>query len=125
MTDANGQVKEYVAADTADEVIRTGQRRTMDCIDCHNTVGHPIAPSAEQAVDRAIAAARVGRELPFARREGIRLLKEEHPSQDEALSAIDRGLRSFYESQGGKADQRAVARSVTCLLYTSPSPRDS
>ena len=25
---------------------------TMDCIDCHNTVGHPISPTPEQAVDR-------------------------------------------------------------------------
>ena len=31
----------------------------MDCIDCHNTAGHPIAPIAEQAVDQAIAAARI------------------------------------------------------------------
>jgi len=114
VTDASGQVKEYVAADTTEQVINAGQRRTMDCVDCHNTVGHPISPSAEQAVDRAVAAARVSRELPFARREGIRLLKEEYPSQDAALTAIDKGFRSFYASRGGK-DQQAVTRSVTAL----------
>ena len=47
VTDAKGQVKEFVAEDAKPEVIAAGTRRTMDCIDCHNTVGHPIAPTAE------------------------------------------------------------------------------
>ena len=73
----------------------------MDCIDCHNTVGHPISPTPEQAVDRAIAAALVSRDLPFARREGVRLLKESYPDQDAGVRAIEQGLRKFYESQAG------------------------
>ena len=90
----------------------TVPRRTMDCIDCHNTVGHPIAPTAEQAVDRAIAAALVSRDLPYARREIVHLLKASYPSQDAALSAIDQGLRSFYQSNGGSEDQNAVTQTV-------------
>ncbi|HEX5107254.1 MAG TPA: NapC/NirT family cytochrome c [Vicinamibacterales bacterium] len=114
VTNASGEVKEFVAADTADDVIRAGQRRTMDCVDCHNTVGHPIAPTPEQAVDREIAAARVSRELPFARREALRLLKEEYPSQDAGLRAIDEEFRKFYASRGG-TDPQAVARSAAAL----------
>jgi hypothetical protein len=113
LTDANGQVKEFVAPDTPEQQIRDGQRRTMDCIDCHNTVGHPIAPTPESAVDRAIAAARVSRDLPFVRREGIRLVKESYPDQDAALRAIEEGLTSFYSSQGGSSDPQSVARSVS------------
>ena len=45
VTDANGQVKEFVAPDTPEQQIRAGQRQRMDCIDCHNTVGHPFSPS--------------------------------------------------------------------------------
>ena len=51
VTDAKGQVKEYLAPDITDQTIARGARRTMDCIDCHNTVGHPISPTPEQAVD--------------------------------------------------------------------------
>ena len=29
----------------------------MDCIDCHNVPAHRIAPTAEQAVDAALATA--------------------------------------------------------------------
>ena len=115
VTDANGQVKEFVTADATDEVIRAGTRRTMDCIDCHNTVGHPIAPSPEQAVDRAVAAGLVSRELPHARREGVRLMKATYASEDDAARAIDREFRGFYQSRGGPVDEQAVARTVAAL----------
>jgi nitrate/TMAO reductase-like tetraheme cytochrome c subunit len=113
VTDASGQVKEFVAADTPADVVN-GARRTMDCMDCHNTVGHPISPSAEQAVDRAIAEAKVSRDLPFVRREGVRLLKEEYPSQEAAAQAIDQGLRSFYQSRSG-INPQALAGAVAAF----------
>jgi hypothetical protein len=112
-TDANGQVKEFVAEGTSEELIRTGTRRIMDCVDCHNTVGHPISPTPERAVDAAIAAGLVNQKLPFVRREGVRLLTAQYPSQDEGIQAIERGLRTLYESRG--VDPQALARSVTAL----------
>jgi hypothetical protein len=87
----------------------------MDCIDCHNTVGHPISPTPERAVDQAIADGLLSRQLPYVRREAVKLVSAPYSSQDEAAQAIDRGLRAFYDSQGAKADQQAVARSSTAL----------
>ena len=87
----------------------------MDCIDCHNTVGHPIAQTPEQAVDRAIAAGLVSRELPFARREGLRLVKASYPSQ-EAGAARDRPRAARLLSVAGRRiDAAAVARTVAAL----------
>jgi hypothetical protein len=114
VTDANGQVKEYRAPDTTDQMIGAGTRRTMDCIDCHNTVGHPISPTPERAVDRAIASGMVSRDLPFARREGLRLVKASYPSQDAGAAAIDRELRTFYQSQSS-IDPKAVERTVAAV----------
>jgi hypothetical protein len=115
VTDANGRVKEYVGPDASDRLLRDSPRRTMDCIDCHNTAGHPIAPTAEQAVDQAIAAARISRDLPYARREVVRVVKASYPSQDAAVKAIDQGLRSFYQSSGESQsqDEHAVAQAVS------------
>jgi hypothetical protein len=113
-TDAKGQVKEYRAADVTDEAIASGVHRTMDCVDCHNTVGHPISPTAERMVDRAIATGGVSSKLPFVRREGVRLVSASYPSQDEAATAIDRGLRDFYTKQSG-ADPQAVSRASAAL----------
>ena len=112
VTDAKGQVKEYVAKDAKPETAGAADRRTMDCVDCHNTVGHPISPTPEQAVDRAIAAAMVSHELPFARRESVRLVKADYPSEEEGVRAIEEGLRGFYRTRGGAIDQQALTRTV-------------
>jgi hypothetical protein len=118
-TDAKGQVKEYRAADATDQMISSGVRQTMDCIDCHNSVGHPISPAAEKAVDRIIAAGQVSPKLPYARRESVRLVTAAYPSHDAGVSGIDQGLRDFYKSQGN-VDQQAVGRAATALqgLYS-------
>jgi hypothetical protein len=115
VTTPEGQVKEYVAADTTEQTINGGTRRTMDCVDCHNSTGHPISTTAERVVDRAIAAQSISRQLPYVRREGVRLVKASYASQADALSAIESGLRSFYESRSGPANPQDVARAVTAL----------
>jgi hypothetical protein len=115
VTDAKGQVKEFATPAATEELIRTGVRKTMDCMDCHNTVGHPISPTPEQAVDRAIAMGLVNRTAPFVRREGVRLMKADYPTQDEGARAIDQGLRSFYQSQGGSIDQQVLAQNALAL----------
>ena len=106
VTNAKGEVKEYrnegntaaVAADTL---------KTMDCVDCHDTLGHPIAPTAAKAVDEAIAAGLISRALPYVRREGVRLLTAAYPSHEAAAPAIERGLREVFQNQAG-ANQQAV-----------------
>jgi hypothetical protein len=112
-TDAKG-TREYVVAGTPQSAISAASFRTMDCVDCHNTVGHPLSLTAEQAIDRAIAAGQVDRQLPFVRREGVRLLKTTYASQDEGVREIERGLRSFYTSNGGSLES-SVAQTVVAL----------
>jgi hypothetical protein len=106
-------VKEFRASDATDQIISAGIRR-MDCTDCHNSVGHPIAPAPERAVDQAIAGGRVNRQLPFVRREAVKLLAATYPSHDAAAAAIDSGLRGFYSSRGS-IDQSSVNQTVAAL----------
>ena len=56
LTDGQGRVREYQTEGTTPESLAQGQRRVMDCIDCHNAVAHRISPTAERAVDVAMAA---------------------------------------------------------------------
>jgi hypothetical protein len=74
---------------------RPGQRRTsmMDCMDCHNRPAHTFAPSAERAIDMAIASGELPRTLPFARREAVAAVKDEYPSGDDALRGIEARLK--------------------------------
>ena len=115
VTDAKGQVKEYFGPDAGEQPGNRDHLRRMDCVDCHNMVGHRIAPAAEQAVDIALAADEVSRTLPFVRREGVRLLKASYPSEDGADQQIDAELRRFYSSQGKPVDGAALGRAVTAL----------
>lgn len=119
VTSAAG-VREFVAADTPEQLLREGTRRVMDCVDCHNTVGHPIAATPESAVDRALAAAPASRGLPFVRRESVRLVQQAYPSHDAAVRAIDEGLRGFYRDRGGSTDQRALDDTIAAIqgVYT-------
>jgi formate-dependent nitrite reductase cytochrome c552 subunit len=115
VTNAAGEVKEYVTEGTKPETIAAGTRRTMDCIDCHNTVGHPIAPSPELAVDRAIGAGLISRQLPNARREAVRLVSATYSTQDDGAATIERELGKIFQPASGKIDQQEVARSVAAV----------
>jgi len=102
VTRPDGTVTEYLA-DGAAKPSSPDALRVMDCIDCHNAAAHRISPTAEQAVDRAIASGRIDRQLPFVRREAVRLVTAEYPDQDAALAAIERELRQFYSTTGSPA----------------------
>jgi hypothetical protein len=115
VTNARGQVKEFAVEGTKPEDMQNGQTRVMDCTDCHNTAAHRISPTAERAVDRAIAAGQISRNLPFVRREGVRLVKAEYESQETAMGAIDKGLRDFYKTAGGEANDESLQQAIRGL----------
>jgi NapC/NirT cytochrome c family, N-terminal region len=108
---AKGEVMEYVVEGTTPEALAAGTAKVMDCIDCHNAAAHRISPTAEQAVDRAIAGGRIDRTLPFLRREAVRLLKSDYGDEGKALSGIDSGLRAFYASYDS-VDQQALTQTI-------------
>lgn len=115
VTDRSGTTREYVAEGASADSYTASPRRVMDCADCHNAVGHPIAPTVERAVNAALADGRLDRALPFIRREAVRALGAEYPTQAAAEDAIARELRGFYASGGGSVDDAALARAVDAL----------
>jgi len=79
--------------------------RSMDCVDCHNRATH-IYKDPESAVDEAIAAGRISRDLPFAKRTALGALLGNYRDKDDALQGIDRSVRGYYNRTYGA---RAVA----------------
>jgi hypothetical protein len=69
----------------------------MDCIDCHNRVGHGI-PGIDQAIDDGIDQGAISRSLPYIKREGSDRLAVQYASEADADHAID-GIRDFYGAQ--------------------------
>jgi nitrate/TMAO reductase-like tetraheme cytochrome c subunit len=99
LKDRFGNVREYVAEGTTPDQLAKGERRRMDCMDCHNRPSHPFAPTAERAVDQAIASGEIPRSLPFVRREAVKAVKGTYPNEAAAMETISRSLRDFYRSQ--------------------------
>ncbi len=114
-----GETTEYAVEGTKPETLAAGTTRTMDCIDCHNGAAHRISPTAEQAVNRALAAGRLNPALPFVRREAVRLLKSDYSDEAAASAAIESGLRAVYAASKAGVDQAALSQAIaaTQQLY--------
>ena len=97
--DRFGKVREFSAEGVTAEQLAKGERRRMDCMDCHNRPSHPMAATPERAVDELIARGLIPRTLPFVRREAVKALKVTYPTQEAAGEGISRTLRDFYRSQ--------------------------
>jgi hypothetical protein len=120
--DGKGRSMEYLTEGVTQEQLAKGERRTMDCMDCHNRPSHRFDSTPEAAVDEAIANGAIPRALPFARREAVAALKAGYASQPAALEAIQRRMTNFYrvalkeQYDGRKGDvERAVA--ATQAIY--------
>ena len=75
-----------------------GERRVMDCIDCHNRAAHTFL-TAEDALNRAMAEGAVSPDLPWVHKEGLELLKGNYASAEEAKVKIPEQLTAFYKAQ--------------------------
>jgi hypothetical protein len=102
--DRTGAVREFAVDGVTPDQLAKGERRRMDCMDCHNRPAHAIAATPERAVNELMASGEIPKTLPFVRREAVKALKANYPSQDAAADGIQRALRDFYRGQQSPAD---------------------
>lgn len=97
LTDAAGRVREYTAEGAnVEQLKRTGELRTMDCVDCHNRPSHRFAATPERAVDGALFVGGLPRNLPYIRREAVAVLRQTFPDRPAAERAIKAHVEGFY-----------------------------
>jgi nitrate/TMAO reductase-like tetraheme cytochrome c subunit len=99
-----------------------GERRVMDCIDCHNRAAHTFV-TPEDALNRAMEQGAISPELPWIHKEGMELLKATYASQEEAMTKIPEQLQAFYQAShpevlASKADLVKTAGQQLVLLYS-------
>jgi hypothetical protein len=99
VTDGKNGVREYTVETAPRDEVARGERRRMECTDCHNRPSHAIPATPERAVNAAISRGEIPAALPFVRREAVKALKASYPSQESAIDAISRSLRDFYTPQ--------------------------
>ncbi|KAA0254747.1 cytochrome C [Acidobacteria bacterium ACD] len=127
--DDTGKTVEFRAEDSkaTPEDLAKGERRLMDCVDCHNRPTHAF-PLPERAVDSAILDGRIDRSLPFVKKKAVEVLKVEYPTREAAAAAIPAALASYYEkeqpaafaSHRAKVDEAASAVKEIYLKYVYP-----
>jgi hypothetical protein len=94
---ADGSFTEYSSLAPGSGIPK-GDRRVMDCIDCHNRAAHTFV-TAEEAVDQAMAGGAISPDLPWIHKEGLALLNGPYSSQAEADVQIPQQLETFYRTQ--------------------------
>jgi hypothetical protein len=122
LTDRSGAIREYVADSATPEQLAKGERRRMDCMDCHNRPAHTMAATAEREVNTAMARAEIPATLPFVHREAVKALKVSYPTQDAAADAVGKSLRQFYrgvypETYPSRAQDVEKAVAATERIY--------
>ncbi len=96
-TNAVGQEKIFRSTEAgADpEALAGHDERTMDCIDCHNRPTHHYN-SPSRLVNEAMGGGLISSSLPGVKGLLVDLMSAEYETEDEALTAIDEGVRGYY-----------------------------
>ncbi len=99
-TENDGKKVEYVSDEvkpTAEQLSRA-ERRKMDCVDCHNRPTHAFQ-MPERAVDEAITAGRIDRQLPYVKKQAVAALRIEYPDRATASEKIPQAIADFYKAK--------------------------
>ncbi len=95
LTQEDGSKKLFLSSERPETDTETVWR-VMDCVDCHNRPTH-IYRLPEREVFDAIKGEKISQSLPFIAREGIRTLKTDYPSAEEARAKISADIDGFYK----------------------------
>jgi hypothetical protein len=97
--DDNGKTVEFTSGDDAAmaEAARSGEQRTMDCMDCHNRPSHSFQ-LPEPAVDQALSEKRIAADLPFIKKKAVEVLRGHYPTREAATREIETALNEFYRA---------------------------
>lgn len=95
--DPQGKVTEYFNNGTPLKPgeLRKLEMRRMDCIDCHNRPSH-IFRDPDSAVDQSLLTGLISTQLPYIKREAVRVLSQPYPTTEKAREGIATSLDTFY-----------------------------
>ena len=117
-TNPDSSTSTYVAS-ALKGAMPQGERRVMDCIDCHNRAAHTFV-TAEEAINQAMAVGTISPTLPWVHKEALSLLKANYASEAEAAQRIPADLEAFYRSrnQSVLATKAALVKQAGAELVT-------
>lgn len=94
----DGSVDEFTTTDEFDVAkLSTGEKRTMDCIDCHNRPTH-IYRTPEESINSLMKQGLVSASLPSIRSFASAAMSAEYATEPEALKGIESSINARYSS---------------------------
>ncbi|MBZ5514519.1 MAG: NapC/NirT family cytochrome c [Acidobacteriia bacterium] len=117
----DGTIAEYASTENPPkpELLASGVRRLMDCMDCHNRPSH-IFYLPETAVDREMAAGRISASLPFVHKVSVELLKKNYPTRQDAETDLPEALGEYYRKNHlsvYNSQQAEIEQAGRALVY--------
>lgn len=99
-TEDSGKKVEYVSDEvkTTPAELARAEHRKMDCVDCHNRPTHAFE-MPERAVDEAMTAGRIDKQLPFVKKQAVAALRIEYPDRATASEKIPQAIVDFYKAK--------------------------
>ena len=85
--------------------------RVMDCMDCHNRPAH-VFPTANDAVESAMASGALTTKLPFIKREAVKAMTQPIATSEEAPAKIASYLRGKYHEAPELSDAIAAVQAL-------------
>ncbi len=95
---STGEVEIFRNPDTpvSDSLLAISEKRTMDCIDCHNRPSHNYS-SPPVYFDKAVVSGAVSNKIPFIKKASMDVLRNTFPDRDTALLQIKDQIENFYK----------------------------
>lgn len=121
-TDAAGKQTTYNSTDAkvSPQDLARGERRTMDCVDCHNRPTHTFQ-LPDRALDDAMSTGDISPSLPFVKKQALAALKQEPPKIADALNSFYRAkYPQVYADRRSQLD-RAI-RAVEAIYNRNVFP---
>lgn len=112
MSTREGQTTEYFAEGVTERDLAGKVTRQMVCTDCHNRPAHRFGSTPERSVDAVLGTGQISTGIPFVRREAVRALKVEYPSQAVAMVEIDKAMRTALQPRLGDAAADALQQAI-------------
>ncbi|MBW7887342.1 MAG: NapC/NirT family cytochrome c [Bacteroidetes bacterium] len=117
----NGYEDVYVTTDDFDTTkLATGEKRKMDCIDCHNRPTH-IYRTPEESINSLMSAGLVSPKLPSIRTIASSAFTKEYATETEALKGIEKTIRDSYSityPEVGKKHKSEIDSAIVSLQRT-------
>jgi hypothetical protein len=81
-----------------DSTLAASEKRTMDCIDCHNRPSHNYN-SPTVYFNKAMLTGSISRQIPFIKKVAMGILTEKFSDRDTAFMKIEEGINSYYQNE--------------------------